>query len=110
MSGEDQDLTIDFSALENCAGFCTTGWSLPEPDGTWTRGSESRLVIPAPMRPTTYVMVVKLRSLVAKGRLSAQRVQVSVNDESLAGWRVDRRVARWRVGSGGRLVSSCAGD
>jgi hypothetical protein len=94
MSGGEQDFSIEFGQGGNSSAYCVAGWSSTEPDGTWTLGNDSRLVIPVPRRPATYVMVVKLRPLVAEGRLAAQRVQVSVNGEALTEWRIDRRTIR----------------
>lgn len=57
-------------------------------------GGESRIVLPAPQRPATYVLVFNFRPLVANGHLTAQRVLVEVNDEPVAEFRIDRRTVR----------------
>ena len=92
---EDRDtLQIGFGTVGNSALYCTSGWSTPEPNETWTLGHESRLVLPAPRRPATYVMVLKLRPLVSEPKLTAQRLEVIVNDVPVASFSIDRRTIR----------------
>ena len=94
MAVDRDDFVIDFGACGNGAAFCSSGWSEPEPQETWTLGNESRLVIPAPRRPATYVAVLKLRPLVSERRLLAQRLEVVVNGEMVATFTIDRRTIR----------------
>ena len=94
MSGTADDVLIDFGVEGDGARVCAGGWAAAESDGTWTLGSEARLLLAAPTRPATYVLVFRLRPLLADGRLEAQRVLVRVNDEAVAEFRVDRRTIR----------------
>ena len=70
---------IDFGRGGNGGAYCVAGWSAPEPAETWTLGAVSRLALPAPARPASYVMVLKLRPLVAGDRLPSQRLEVIAN-------------------------------
>ena len=94
MVADPDDFVVDFSAGGNGAAVCLAGWAPPERQETWTLGRESRLAIPAPRRPATYVMVLRLRPLVAEGRLTAQRLEVVVNSVSVALFSIDRRTIR----------------
>ena len=91
VSGE---LRIDFSARGNGAPFRGAGWSTAEPDGTWSLGSESHLVLPPPTVPATHVLVLRLRPMVAGDALPAQRLGVRVNGVALGDFRIDRRTTR----------------
>ena len=88
------ELRIDFSARGNGAPFRRAGWSTAEPDGTWSLGTESHLVLPPPTVPATHVLVLRLRPMVAGDALPAQRLGVGVNDVPLGDFRIDRRTTR----------------
>ena len=42
----DTELVIDFGAAGNSSDYRRVGWANPEPRHTWTKGPESRLVMP----------------------------------------------------------------
>ncbi len=94
MLSDPDDFPIDFGAKGNAAPLCVAGWSTPEADETWTLGNESRMVLPRPKLAATYVMVLKLRPLVAANVLPAQRLRVIVNNVLVGEFVVDRRAIR----------------
>ncbi len=98
MSGADTDLIVNFGTRGTSAvgidGMLVAGWSTPEADETWTVGRESVLMLPAPTRPASYVLVLNLRPLVAEGKLAAQRLRVSANGSEVSSFRIDRRTLR----------------
>lgn len=94
MAPPPNDLVLGFTRGGNAAQYCVAGWSTPEPTETWTLGTESRIVLPSPPHPATYVMVLKLRPMVAPGRLEAQRMRVIVNNVRVADFTIDHRTVR----------------
>jgi hypothetical protein len=84
---------VGFCAGGNAASFLRAGWSVGEPQETWSLGRESQLVLPAPRLPWTYVMVLKMRPLVG-GPVTSQRLLVTVNGVLVATFNVDRRTVR----------------
>jgi hypothetical protein len=94
MAADTDELIINFGSGGNGAAYCAAGWAAPEPQETWTLGTEARMVLPAPRRPATYVMVLRLRPLVAERRLLSQRLEVIINDIPVASFTVDRRTIR----------------
>ena len=88
------DVLIDFTSRGNGVAFRAGGWSVAEPDGTWSLGTESRLVLPAPRRPATYVLTFRLRPMLAGDRVPAQRLRVEVNGTPVAAFRIERRTTR----------------
>ena len=93
MAADPDDFVLDFTAKGNAAQHCAAGWSTPEPAETWTIGSESRLTLPAPTRRATYVLVLKLRPLVAAA-LPAQRLRVLVNNVAVGEFTLGRLTIR----------------
>ncbi len=89
-----KELRIDFSARGNGAPFRRSGWSTAEPDGTWSLGGESHIVLPPPTHVATHVLVLQMRPMVAGAAVPAQRLQVRVNDVTLADFHIDRRTTR----------------
>jgi hypothetical protein len=91
MTVEDLGVVVDFGQHGNSRLFCAAGWSGFERDERWAIGSESRLNLPSPTAPGSYVLVLKLRPFVAPGRLSGQHLSVVVNG-SVVGefWLTDR--------------------
>ena len=75
----EPDVILDFAATGNAAAASVAGWSDPEPSETWTVGTESRLTLPRPKLPGTYVLVLTLRPMVAAG-LPAQCLRILVNN------------------------------
>ncbi len=88
------ELVVDFGRDGNAAAFRLTGWSDPEPGETWSLGAESRLVIPAPARPSPYVMALKVRPLVADAGLPLQRLRVTVNGVEVGSFVLHRASVR----------------
>ena len=93
MALDSDDFLLDFTASGNAVPYCASGWSTPEPTETWTLGHESRLTLPTPAQQATYVLVLRLRPLVA-ATLPAQRLRVRVNNVTVAEFTVDRRSVR----------------
>ncbi len=88
------DLVIDFGAQKGSDGFRTTGWSTSEASETWTSGQQSRLILPAPARAATYVLDIRMRPMLAAGKLDRQRVRVSANDVEVGNFAIDRAALR----------------
>ncbi len=114
IAGGSDDLRIDFTVHGNGGPVRAAGWSDAEPDGTWSLGTESRLVLPAPTQPATYVLVLTLRPMIADDRLPAQRLRVAVNDAEVAEFRIGRRTTRiclipWPVVRRGKQISIVLG-
>ena len=62
------------------------GWSFPEDAGTWTDGTEARLVLPSPARPATLTLELDPFPAWAGGR---RRIDVTVDGASAATVPVD---------------------
>jgi hypothetical protein len=73
------EVTLDFTSRGNAARFCQSGWSTPEASETWTDGTESRVVLPTPTLRAPYILVLKLRPMVAAS-LPAQQLRVFLNN------------------------------
>ncbi len=94
MPDVSDDVVVDFGLTGNGASYCVSGWSDAEPQETWTLGNESRLLMPAPRHPGTYVLTLKVRPLVSERKLRAQRLNVIVNDVPVASFTIPRRAIR----------------
>lgn len=94
MAAGHNELFVDFRANKGGEAFRATGWSTAEPDETWTVGPESRLTLPSPNRPATYVMTLRMRPMVAPPSLPAQRLRVSVNDVEVGNFVIAERAIR----------------
>ncbi len=91
--GGPHGVVLDFAAQGNALPYCLSGWSTPEPTETWTVGTESRLLLPAPTLRGTYVLVLILRPMLAPG-LSAQDVRVFINDVLVGEFHIMDRTVR----------------
>jgi hypothetical protein len=82
--------TIDFGALGNSADYKIAGWQKPESGFTWTLGTLSSLKFPRPEEPGRYALELHIAPFVWKDRLAAQRMFVTVNDEQVGKFAVER--------------------
>lgn len=89
----DTELVIDFGAAGNSSDYRRAGWANPEARHTWTKGQESRLVIPPLAAAGTYRLRIRLWPFVWAPALPGQRLAVLVNGHKIAEFLV--REARW---------------
>ena len=94
MTNYPAELKVNFGIGGNGKAFTVSGWAEPEPLETWSIGTASRLVLPQPESPATYVMVLKLRPHISGERLKAQRLGVVVNGVTIADFNVLRTTQR----------------
>ena len=87
-------VTVDFGVGRGSEAFRTSGWSISEPGETWTVATEARLALPAPQRPATYVMNLRLRPMLAPPRVTSQRLLVTVNGSPVGDFTIDGRAIR----------------
>ena len=110
MPASATEIALDFSLGGNAGSAMVSGWSTPEREETWAIGVESRLSLPTPVVPATYVLVLKLRAQPLSGKPEGQRLGVSVNgiavDEFLIGERATRAcLLPWDILRGAAAVS-----
>ena len=89
----DTELVIDFGAGGNSSDYRREGWANPEARHTWTKGPESRLVMPPLAAAGTYRLRIRLWPFVCAPALSGQRLAVQVNGREIADFFV--REATW---------------
>ena len=81
------DGTVVAPGTEAAGRFLGEGWSHAEGSFRWTEGRRAALLFRAP-GPAGRVLRVGLRPFVAEGRLDRQRVELTLNGESLPAWEI----------------------
>lgn len=98
---------INFATGGDSHRFRTTGWSDPEPSGTWTDGPAASLVFRLNAAEGPLQLTAKLSPNIRPPRLDAQLVHVYVRGQKIATWRVagldtfSAIIPRSLVGGGG---------
>lgn len=73
-------VSIDSRLDHNHENCCLNGWSSPEPEFTWTNGTESRLSLPALSPEKSYLLRLIGSPFVVRNLLPKQRLDVLVNN------------------------------
>ena len=79
---------ISFAQAGRGAAFQASGWSTPEPQFTWTEGDTAVFTIQAPATETGVALKVRASGFMNPPELTAQPVEVLVNDRKIADWQV----------------------
>lgn len=83
---------IDFSRDGDAEAFKQDGWVAGERAHSWTSGPKSKLILPLEALPETDLrLAIKLRPLVAPGKLDRQRLTVLVNGEAVFEGALDKQ-------------------
>jgi hypothetical protein len=76
--------------LGNSADYKLSGWQEPESGFTWTLGTQSSLAFPRPAETGRYALELHISPFVWKDRLAAQRLSVTVNEEEVGRFAIER--------------------
>lgn len=79
---------ISFAAGGDSYRFTTSGWSQPEPTGTWSDGVAASLTLRLPAAKRPLRLSAKLSANIKPPVVDAQFVHVYVRGEKIATWRV----------------------
>ncbi len=75
----DPSATFGFGAFGDAFRHLALGWAVPEPTHRWTTEEESLILLPRPAEPGDYLLRIAGFPALLPGRVSAQRVYVTVN-------------------------------
>jgi hypothetical protein len=79
---------VSFGTSGNSEPFRVSGWSVTEKEFTWTEGTSAILAMRVSPTTDRVVLRMKLAGLTKDPELPFQPVEVYVNDQKVADWRV----------------------
>ena len=82
------NVPLTFGDGGNAAPYKTTGWSKAEEKFTWSEGTAAELRLPVPATDAAVVLKMRIAALVKPPELSSQPVEIQVNGQKVAEWRV----------------------
>lgn len=82
--------SVSFAGSGQGAKYQVSGWSSAEPQFTWTEGDTAVMAVRVPPTDTAVALKMMAAGFTNPPELTAQPVEVFVNDKKIADWEVSR--------------------